>query len=77
MLSTFGDHNPSSSELYNNGPLNVEKLWSTFSLKRHKANMWMKDDSRFLRQLSFHVFMHFMLLNLNQSNFVRFLLLIP
>ena len=26
MLATFGDHNPSRSELYNNGPLNVEKL---------------------------------------------------
>ena len=42
-----------------------------------QANMWMKDDLRFLRQLSFHVFMHYMLLNLNKSNFVRFLLLIP
>ena len=26
MLSTFGDHNPSESELYNKDPLNVEKL---------------------------------------------------
>ena len=26
ILSTFGDHNPSRSELYNNDPLNVEKL---------------------------------------------------
>ena len=26
MLYTFRDHNPSRSELYNNGPLNVEKL---------------------------------------------------
>ena len=26
MLSTFGGHNPSKSELHNNGPLNVEKL---------------------------------------------------
>ena len=26
MLSTFGDRNPSRSELYNNVPLNVEKL---------------------------------------------------
>ena len=27
MLATFGDHNPSRSELYNNGILNVEKLF--------------------------------------------------
>ena len=26
ILSTFGDHNPSRSELYNIDPLNVEKL---------------------------------------------------
>ena len=26
MLSTFGDHNLPRGKLYNNGPLNVEKL---------------------------------------------------
>ena len=52
-------------------------MLSVFSLEWHKANTWMKDNSRFLRQLSFHVFVHFMLLNFNQNNFVRFLLLIP
>ena len=41
------------------------------------GNIWMKDVSRFLRRLSFHVFMHFMLLNLSQSNFLRLLLSIP
>ena len=52
MLFTIGDHNPSRTELYNNGP-----------------NMWMKDVSRFLRQLSFHVFVHFYVIKFESKQF--------
>ena len=70
MLSKFGDHNPSRSVLYNNGPLNAEKLlWSVFSLEWQKANMWMKDVSRFLRQLSFHGFTHFYVIKFESKQF--------
>ena len=52
MLFTISDHNPSRTELYNNGP-----------------NMWMKDVSRFLRQLSFHVFVHFYVIKFESKQF--------
>ena len=43
--------------------------WSVFSLKWEKANMWMKDVLRFLRQLSFHVFMHFYVIKFESKQF--------
>ena len=68
MLSTFGDHNPSRSELYNNGPLNLEKLLcgQYFYENEIKLICGWKTFRDSYDNFRFTILCIFVLLNLNQ-----------
>ena len=71
VLSTFGDHNPFRGELYDTGPLNVEKLLcgQYFLQNDKKLTCGWKTFRDSYDNFRFTFLWIFMVLNLNQKQF--------